>query len=191
MFSIFSLSFGNRIPPINYSTQIAFLGRILESYDLRPNLSTRYTLRLKSAAFHNYYFPSIGSLRQTINYGWEKPAANLVFNAAKITLPTKPDLTLSSESLRKDRVIMIYPQLPYNFLLYFKDRQVVHIELMFNIISEGKTNYIAVKRKVSSGNLEVDMLVERYIKHYLFIQQAGFLPNKWQAVKIELSTKND
>ncbi|MGE5197021.1 MAG: hypothetical protein ACM3IL_00745, partial [Deltaproteobacteria bacterium] len=76
-------------------------------------------------------------------------------------------------------------------LLYFKDRQAAHIELMFNVLPDGKSNSMDIKRKISSGNLEVDLLTMRYLSHYLFIQQAGFPANKWQTVKIELSPKND
>jgi hypothetical protein len=86
---------------------------------------------------------------------------------------------------------MFYPRLPYHFALYFKDRQTVHIELMFQVISGAQRNSILVKRRVSSGNLEADLLSMRYISRYLFIQQRGFAPNKWQTVKIDLSTAND
>jgi len=48
-----------------------------------------------------------------------------------------------------------------------------------------------IKRKISSGNLEVDLLTMRYIGHYLFIQQKRFTPNNWQTVKIDLSEKEN
>ena len=73
--------------------------------------------------------------------------------------------------------------------LYFKDRQLAHIELAFNIISGQKINPVVVKRKISSGNLEADLLSMRYISHYLYIQQAAFPSDVWQEVKIELSPK--
>jgi hypothetical protein len=86
---------------------------------------------------------------------------------------------------------MFYPRLPEHFLLFFKDRQVVHIELMYNVAPRYKTNVITLKRKISSGNLEADLLSMRYIEHYLFIGQTKFVKNKWQTVKIDLSAKHD
>jgi hypothetical protein len=59
------------------------------------------------------------------------------------------------------------------------------------VISGDKRNSILVKRRISSGNLEADLLSMRYISRYLFMQQRGFVPNKWQTVKIDLSTVND
>ncbi len=93
--------------------------------------------------------------------------------------------------LKKDSPIMFHPLLPYQLQIYFKDRQAVHIELMFNIISSGEKNIILTRRKISSGNIEADFLSARYISHYLFIQQARFPLDVWQTVKIDLSTKND
>jgi hypothetical protein len=86
---------------------------------------------------------------------------------------------------------MLYPKLPHHFLIYFKDRQRVHIELMFNIMTKAMINTILIKRKVSSGNLEADLLSMRYMSHYLFIQQSKFIPDKWQTVKIDLWAKDD
>jgi hypothetical protein len=84
-------------------------------------------------------------------------------------------------------VLTFHPLLPYGLQLYFKDREAVHIELEFNIVSENGKDYIVVKRKISSGNLDADLLCSRYISHYLFIQRLGFAANKWQSVKIDLS----
>jgi hypothetical protein len=106
---------------------------------------------------------------------------HFIFQSAPPSLPIR----------KKEAVIMFYPQLPYNFLIYFQDRQLVHIELMYNIISRDSANSIIIKRKISSGNLEVDLLSMRYIGHYLFIQQDAFAPNIWQTVKIDLSTKTE
>jgi hypothetical protein len=82
---------------------------------------------------------------------------------------------------------MFYPHLPYNFLLYFADRQAVHIELMYNISPGAHSPVLSLKRKISSGNLEADLLAMRYLSHYLSIQQENFPQNTWQAVKIDLS----
>jgi hypothetical protein len=87
----------------------------------------------------------------------------------------------------RDSVIMIHPLLPFQLQMYFKDRQSVHMELMFTIASAGSRRHVIIKRKVSSGNLDADLLCARYLGHYLFIQQARFVPNTWQTVKIDLS----
>jgi len=88
---------------------------------------------------------------------------------------------------RKDPVLLMHPLLPYQFELYFKDRQTVHIELEFEITRANDRNFVSLRRKISSGNLEADLLSMRYIGHYLFIQQARFMPAVWQTVKIEFS----
>lgn len=83
--------------------------------------------------------------------------------------------------------IIFHPLLPFSFNIYFQDRQVAHVELMFKIISCGIRNSLLVKRKISSGNLDVDLLSMRYIGHYLFIKQNDFIPSEWQTVKIDLA----
>lgn len=188
---IFSFSFGNKIPQINF-TDVGFLGAILNKSDLmsasipfrdwpRKDISLKKSnmLTLVKAApeTSSYIFPD-----------YFKPQVDLTFNANKITFIPQP-IPDSVIPRRKDSVIMFYPLLPYHFTLYFRDRQAVHIELMFNIISKESKHSVVVKRKISSGNLQVDLLCMRYISRYLFIQQAGFLTNTWQTVKIDLSPK--
>ncbi len=119
-----------------------------------------------------------------------KPSIPLAFNTEKEVFKEKI-APLAFSLKRKEPQIIFHPLLPYSFTLYFKDRQVAHVELMFNLSSSGLHNSIEIKRKISSGNLEVDLLSKRYIGHYLFIQQARFTPNRWQSVKIDLSAKND
>jgi hypothetical protein len=118
-----------------------------------------------------------------------KPQVPVVFNNKEKSLPLRTAAAGLNIPERKESVIMFHPLLPYQLQLYFKDRQQVHIELMFNIIPGKEKNSILIKRKVSSGNLEADLLSVRYISHYLFIQQARFQPNNWQTVKIDLSTQ--
>jgi len=120
----------------------------------------------------------------------EKPPVCLPFNQEKRFFSQKL-LPISAISARKEPAIMFYPRLPYHFALYFKDRQTAHIELMFQVISGAQRNSVLVKRRISSGNLEADLLSMRYISRYLFIQQRAFAPNKWQIVRIDLSTVND
>ncbi|MCX5708088.1 MAG: hypothetical protein NTY14_03800 [Candidatus Omnitrophica bacterium] len=119
-----------------------------------------------------------------------KPGVELPFNTEKPAF-TPPDVIPEFVPQKRDSPIMFHPMLPYQLQLYFKDRQAVHIELMFNIVSLREKNSILIKRKISSGNLEADLLSSRYINHYLFIQQARFSRDNWQTVKIDLSSKND
>ena len=191
MFSIFSFSFGNRLIKTDFAG-VAFLGKILETSDL---FSAHQSFRKELINRQGHLMLAAVSTPPLIlnnapqSTGWGKPAVAIAFKTEKIAWVDKPASRLPVKI--KSQVIMLYPHLPYSFLLYFKDRQAVHIELMFNIISNHETNYIALKRKISSGNLEADLLTRRYINHYLFIQQAGFSKNNWQSVKIDLSTKND
>ena len=86
---------------------------------------------------------------------------------------------------------MFYPSFPEHLLLYFTDRQTVHIELQYNVSSNDPASTVWLKRKISSGNLEADLLAMRYLSHYLFIQRARLPTDSWQTVKIELSPKHD
>lgn len=192
IFSIFNFSFGHKIPQARYA-EVSFWGAILQGTDLayrqnfKPTEIKEISIKESGAVTINKTTPE----RPSVLLGYYlKPTAFLQLNPDKmIFIQKEPPLLVSPA--RKAPVIMFYPELPYHFLLYFKDRQVAHIELMYNIISNQKTNSIAIKRKISSGNLEADLLTMRYISHYLFIQQASFAPNEWQAVKIELFPKDD
>ncbi len=189
VFGIFSFSFGRRIPAGNYA-DISFQGAILNSYDLintspinkikeiflkKPDTSVLKKKNIIYPVIADYYF---------------KPQVNLAQNEEKASFILKQGLTPPLLP-KKESVIMFYPPLPYHFMLYFKDRQAVHMEIMFNITPLGDTNSIEIKRKISSGNLEVDLLSMRYLNPYLFIQQKRFTPNSWHTVKIDLSPKND
>jgi len=191
LFSIFSFSFGYKIPKVDY-TGVSFWGAILQSPDLisRENFKSQDTKEIFMKKFNTKPIDKTNREYPCLSSYYLKPAAIARLNEDKIIFVQKKTPMLLSPA-RKAQAIMFYPLLPYHFLLYFKDRQVAHIELMFNIISSPRTNSIAVKRKISSGNLEADLLAMRYISHYLFIQQAGFPMNDWQTVKIELSPKDD
>jgi hypothetical protein len=114
-----------------------------------------------------------------------KPPALLVTPCQKG--PMKAIAVTALPRRARPAAIVFHPVLPYSFSLYFKDRQVAHVELIYRLQPEGGQGSIAVKRKISSGNLEVDLLSMRYIRRYLFIQQAA--KNDWQTVKIDLSAK--
>ncbi|MFA5075586.1 MAG: hypothetical protein WC436_05810 [Candidatus Babeliales bacterium] len=114
-----------------------------------------------------------------------KPAIAVPYISSREAVINRPVFTEAPK--RRDPVLLMHPLLPYQFGLYFKDRQSVHIELEFKITRADGRNFVSLRRKISSGNLEADLLSMRYIGHYLFIQQARFVPSVWQTVKIEFS----
>jgi hypothetical protein len=114
-----------------------------------------------------------------------KPAAAVTFAQAR-PLPAFPAAP-AAFMIKKDPGVMIHPLLPYELQLYFQDRQSVHLELMFMITSNRSKKFIVIKRKISSGNLDADLLCTRYLGHYLFIDQDRFAVNTWQTVRIDLS----
>lgn len=189
IFALFNFSFGNPMAMLHYSS-ISFLGELFTGRSLKGkqeniNLPLGNVFTKMSCAFLTHKNAAQSPLPE--NY-YLKPAEFLLSNN-KITFvdKTKP-LTLLAH--RKESVLTFHPVLPNYFTLYFNDRQTVHIELLFNIISESGKNSIMIKRKISSGNLDVDLLVMRYIGHYLFIQQPRLQPNTQKTIKIDLTTKN-
>jgi len=186
LFGLFSFSFGRMIFKSEYAP-LVFWGQILPGTDLNI---CRNNIRHKNHIFNRNPDTSVldnvdsGVFSATV-YDL-KPAVPIAINKEKSLF-----LRAAASELyvppKKESVIMFHPLLPYQLQLYFKDRQSVHIELMFNIIPGKEKNSIVIKRKVSSGNLEADLLSLRYIGHYLFIQQARFQPGNWQTVKIDLS----
>lgn len=187
VFSIIGFSFGVKMPTLGFRG-VNFWGRVLLNSDLSnapgPGIGKLKILREKDAGRILEYAGKEYFLSQGI---YLKPQAGLMLNEDKLTFQGLPFAGLAGLKA-KEPVIMFYPRLPYGASLYFKDRQVVHIELAFNIATSAKYNSIAVKRVISSGNLEVDLLSARYISRYLFIQRRGFNPDNWHTVKIDLST---
>jgi len=120
---------------------------------------------------------------------YNKPILPSTFAGEKMSPEVHPLQLALPQS--KPSSIIFYPQLPQQLLLFFKDRNQVHIELAFKILPQNKPNIILVKRKISSGNLEADLLSMRYISRYLFIQRFRFPLDSWQLVKIDLSPKSD
>lgn len=185
LFSIFNISFGAKLPKLDYAG-INFRGAILSNFDL--SVARNFVPRSLFNKADTLALEKINKSYALVSKDYLKPSVAISFNEHKMSFSGK----VSSPLQVKNRpAVMFYPRLPGYFNIYFKDRQVVHIELMFNIVSADSTNSIVIKRKVSSGNLEADLLSLRYISHYLFIQQTQFIPNTWQTVKIDLSTKND
>ena len=188
---MFGLSFGPKIPEVNFA-RVCFWGAIFRSPDLMNNrkFDTGYKTGRLLGKSEISVLDKINRENLLASRDYLKPPVSLTFNQEKIAF-TRESMPILLMSGRRESAIMFYPRLPYYFALYFKDRQTVHIELAFAVISGDKRNSILVKRKVSSGNLEADLLSMRYISRYLFMQQRGFVPNKWQTVKIDLSTVND
>jgi len=190
IFSLFNFSFGPKIPEGGF-TNISFRGAILRVSDLANTWNFRQgykTADIKSPETLILDKIDRESFLEVRDY--IKPAVTLAIAEDKAVFAKELNLRLPV-AIRKEPTIMFYPKLPYNFALYFKDRQIAHIELEFEIVSTSRRNSILIKRKVSSGNLEADLLSMRYINHYLSIQQAAFPPDTWQTVKIDLSTLND
>jgi len=192
IFGMFSVSFGPKIPSAADYAQVSFLGRILGSADLltnrifTPSRANKITADIKNLTLPSGEKEESGKLAPY----YFKPLAIISQNNEKEIFsggPSQHELTYKMP----EQSIILYPQLPYYFQLYFKDRQRVRIELLFNVMSDGKRDILLIKRKISSGNLEADLLSMRYINHYLSLQQSGFTKNSWQAIKIELSAKND
>jgi len=200
LFSIFSFSFGQRVPRSNYP-EVSFWGGVLRTADLRPYPNAGLP---DSLALHNRGIKEIITGKpgmepvkgvndvelESLFYGHYLKPAVLIETIPDKAIPVQEDATYSRWHKKDVPAIMFYPSLPPHLLLYFKDRQLAHIELAFNISRGRKINPVVIKRKISSGNLEVDLLSMRYISHYLFIQQAAFPSNTWQTVKIELSSKD-
>jgi hypothetical protein len=199
VFTVFGFSFGRRMPMADYA-QVSFFGQVLKSYDFSGSQAGTGPVNLKPAGFHPGVldYKDLGKstgksvyAKERVNFSPAeyslKPSvlpligkkSGLVNNQAPVLMP----------AMRKESTVMFHPMLPYRFNLYFQDRQVAHIGLEFKVIPKEKINSVVVKRKISSGNLEVDLLSMHYLSHYLFIQQERFPPGKWQNVKIEFSAQ--
>jgi hypothetical protein len=191
VFGIFTFSFGPTNPRLAYAP-VSFWGRILPSSELIIGKNLNAVKLRKTFLAGAPSLPSNKTNKApTLSTDYYlKPQVSLAFNNEKIIFAQKVSPVFAIQK-RKEQAITFHPSLPYHFLLFFKDRQAVHVELMFNIISRRKMNSIVVRRKISSGNLEADLLSMRYISRYLFIEQARFMTNSWQTVKIDLSAKND
>ncbi|MDD5432928.1 MAG: hypothetical protein PHO70_08120 [Candidatus Omnitrophica bacterium] len=199
-FTFFSFSFSSRVPITNYAP-VSFLGQLLTypqvsqiiNKDLKLFNSTRVI------KVNDSHINKVSTETKASDY--QRPQALFDFcskpQVSSIFVSEKESYTDSFKDLRlpvltrKEQKLVFHPVLPYSFSLYFKDRQTAHVELAFKISAQGSRELALVKRKISSGNLEVDLLSLRYIGHYLFIQKSKFSPNNWQTVKIDLSAKND
>jgi hypothetical protein len=193
--SILNFSFGTTLrKPKDYES-VSFLGQLLGNSQVakplhlfkKNGLIKKELFATKPNAFLSNKIEKVSFLYQSY---YVKPHILLAKDIKKGPL-TKVSYPVLISSPRKDHAIIFHPVLPYHFTLYFKDRQVAHVELMFNMVPKGPRNSIFLKRKISSGNLEVDLLTMRYMGHYLFIQQSKFSPNAWRTIKVDLSAQDD
>ncbi|MDD4899923.1 MAG: hypothetical protein PHT31_06205 [Candidatus Omnitrophica bacterium] len=189
LFGLFGISLGPKIPQADFST-ISFWGGLLKNYDFKqePALHKAGIERLFPDGLKGL---KIQSKKQA--NGPEPYMFSCVKPQARLSQEGKIDFRNPAAEkpvfVRKESVVMLHPELPYYFGLYFKDRQTVHIELVYNIIPHDKSNSVLVRRKISSGNLEVDLLSMRYLSQYLFLQQSALAPNIERRVKIDFSPK--
>jgi hypothetical protein len=186
-FGVFEPVISTRFRPAG-PENTAFLGSILRAGDLlRPRLLTAKSdmraLNVKTAyppKDEHFLTPSVKDAL--------KPAAGFIGPTEKLTFVERKSSDFVYKSKEKP-ALTFYPVLPYSFALYFTDRQTAHMEFTFYISDDGKISY--VKRKVSSGNLETDLLAYRYITHCLFLQEGRFPASTWQSVKIDLTRKEN
>lgn len=195
-FGVFSFSFADRAA-IGGHTAIYFMGGILNNRDLKPSPGQAMG-RAAGTVIRELFGRGKAFLpkRQLqvpsdfLELGYIKPQVGPLARGEK-TWPMPIRISAAQPFVIKTPPVFFYPQLPYNFPLYFKDRQVAHIELAFQVASQDSKGSLLVKRKISSGSLETDLLSMRYISRYLSLQQGAFAPGQWQAVKIELSAPGE
>lgn len=188
IFSIFTLSFGRVLPSLNY-TRVNFWGQYLQSSQVSSPIAAVKN-RIIAPAFNSIKVYQPPSERQdlALKKAYFKPESLLTLKAGQEKSGFSPALRIIKPNIRSS-TITLHPVLPYDFRIYFKDRQVAHVELMFRIDSRERRNSIIVKRKVSSGNLDADLICIRNISQYLLRHQANFPANEWQTVKIDLSAQ--
>ena len=166
----------------------AFLGSILRAGDfLRPQF-----LNVKAGAkalnIKTVYPPKDDDFLSPSIKDALKPSADFIRPAQKSTFVEQRSSSFVYQPKEKP-ALTFYPVLPYSFILYFTDRQTAHMEFTFYISDDGKITH--VKRTVSSGNLETDLLAYRYVTHCLFLQEGRFPARTWQNVKIDLTRKEN
>jgi hypothetical protein len=184
-FGIFNFSFGKRIPEANYSA-VSFWGQVLPESEInQANLKLANALNKKRELFK----PELLNKSTAKEYlAAIKPAVLLQTIHKKnsvIEIPLAP----FAFPAKKEPAVYLRPLLPYSFVLYFKDRQTAHVELLYKIILLNGSSYPSIKRRISSGNLEVDLLSMRYISHYLSVRKTSDNSESWKSIKIDLSQK--
>jgi len=186
MFNNIELTFSNRIAEkgrVFAFSKIFFLGSILDT-------STPLGIDGEHSRKIGYSLDRIITKSNAGLYMGIKPALELYTTKSNAGLYLGNKITYFQPSpipliRQANSGIMFYPPMPYHFLLYFKDRQTAHMEVAFYISPEGKV--ARIKRKISSGNPEVDLLIMRNLTHFLNLCESNFALGSWQTVKIDLS----
>lgn len=188
IFTVFNFSFGPRTPVFT-PPAVSFLGQCLEDAQVHlPGDAVQAVLPKPITVRQESFAGTTDGPRRDAAQFFVRPGYSLKRVTGKETYPSAASPIALPGRLHEPS-LTLYPVLPYGFTLYFSDRQVAHVELVFKIVSAGLRNSIIVKRKISSGNLEADMVSMRYVSHYLFMQQEKIAPDVWHTVKIDLSAK--
>jgi hypothetical protein len=187
-FGVFEPTFVSKVnlPSLD---RVAFLGSMLQDRDFLNSfeknlIADRRVVNLKTVYPVN---KGEGFISPSLQGAVKPPVYLSASQDKKILLPSRADNLVYAH--KEKPPLTFYPALPYSFLFYFKDRQIAHIEFTFYVSDTGKISL--VKRKVSSGNLDTDLLAYRYITHCLFLQEGRFPVNTWQTVKIDLTRKEN
>jgi hypothetical protein len=201
LFTAFGLSFGNRILSAGDLPRVSFWGDYLGNYQVQKPASdlNRYvtlnpsdTVNAIQGLFRHKQDVAIVSKVDREGFsapqGCIKPSLAFGFGAQKSVFTEKTALVRYIPR-SPEGAMVFHPVLPYDYTLYFKDRLVAHVELEFDIVSRQGKSSVEIRRSITSGNPEVDLLIMRNISHYLSMQQKRFSPNSWQTVKIDLSQK--
>jgi hypothetical protein len=185
------LTFGKKVAESEFElTKIFFLGPILHKADYylqsAQESESSPADRLKARNLATMLKPSSSEAPGLISkdISLKKPPTLILTESKAAYFKSVPSAKIN----KADSSIVFYPPMPYHFLLYFKDRQVAHMEVAFYISPEGKIS--GLKRKISTGNPEVDLLIMRNLFHFLNLCKSNFSLSSWQTVKIDL-THND
>ncbi|RJP28214.1 MAG: hypothetical protein C4533_06995 [Candidatus Omnitrophota bacterium] len=185
-FVLFSFSFGSNLSPLN-APQILFWGSFLKQADLKINHS--YVETPAAIEKIQIYLPrssafKISSAEMSV---FTKPQLRCFYNDKKMSFAQRAVYNNTDD--KKSRVIIFKPGLPEDLMIYFKDRQQAYLELAYTSGNPDNPGLLLIKRKISSGNLEVDLLCMRYLSHYLSLRRDLFTSNKWNKASIELAPK--
>ena len=191
LFLVFTFSFGRHVAPLSMPG-VSFLGDILRAGDLTPHGAGADPGRVNgvtSGERQDAFVQKSTVAPPSFKDYYHKPASLVVADPLKSHAPLEPQGLVPPA--RRASVVMLHPALPSHFLLYFKDRQQAHLELLYSVARQPLAHGVTIKRKISSGNLEVDLLCMRAMTRYFFIQQSHLEPAHWQTIKIDLSPKSD
>ena len=183
-FNNIELTFNNNLAEgSSEPSKIFFLGPILQKQGFHPQSTRKAECPINMLNIRTFtdILRTKSSSVYKLDSDFKKPPLINAFDNKIVYLkpPQAPNIKEAKSS------IMFYPPIPYHFLLYFKDRQTAHMEAVFYISTQGKV--AEIKRKISSGNPEVDLLIMRNLTHFLNACKSRFVLDSWQTVKVDLS----